>query len=95
MIINQVPDPYIQDPDEKLDYTINWSVSLGTDTIQTSSWSVPPGLTEGPPASSNTPTTTTIWLRSGVLGNYVVVNTITTAGGRTYEGTIRVRVRPN
>ena len=67
---------------EVLDYIEDWSDWLGSDTISTSVWSVPSGITED--SESETTTTATIWISGGTNNsNYVVTNTITTAGGRT------------
>jgi hypothetical protein len=82
---------YTKDPDASLDYGINWAAWLGTDTIATSTWIVDVGLTKG--TASNTTTTTTVWLSGGTLGvTYKAVNRIVTAGGRTNDRTLRVRV---
>ncbi len=84
--------PYIQDDGAKLDYGFDWHLWLGTDTIATSTWTVPAGLTAS--LLSFTPTTTTIWLAGGTLGqSYSVVNQITTAAGRTDERTIVITVQ--
>ena len=81
-----------KDPNATLDYTIDWSDWLATgDTISTSTWTVPAGIT----ASSDTETTTTstVWLTGGTSGRtYLVTNTIVTAGGRTEERSLRIRV---
>lgn len=67
---------------ETLDYIMDWSTWLGSDTISSSSWVVPNGLTTG--TASNTTTTATQFVGGGQVGNdYVVTNTIVTAGGRT------------
>lgn len=69
-------------PGDVLDYVIDYSVWLGADTIDTSTWNTPPGLSED--SDSNTTTTTTVWLSEGQVGQvYRVTNTITTVGGRT------------
>jgi len=82
---------FTKDPDAVLDYAIDWSRWLGSDTIQTSTWTVPPGLTEV--TSSHTTTTATIWLSGGTAGEtYTVTNRIVTAGGRTDERSIYLRV---
>lgn len=74
-----------------LDYQINWATWLGTDTIATATWTVPTGLTKS--SQSNTTTTATAWLSAGVVGQtYDVVNTITTAAGRTDYRTIQIIV---
>jgi hypothetical protein len=74
-----------------LDYQINWATWLGTDTIATSTWSVPAGITKD--SDTNTTTTATIWLKSGTVGTtYELTNTIVTAGGRTDYRTIAIEV---
>ena len=83
-----------KDPDAKLDYTIDWSSWLGTDTISTSAWTVPTGITQSSsPAASNTTTTATIWLEGGTPGGkYDIVNSIVTGAGRKDDRTFRVTV---
>jgi hypothetical protein len=71
-------------PDEVLDFVMDWADWLDEvgDTISSSSWSAPPGLTLD--SYSHTDTTATAWLSGGTDGNsYSVRNTIETAGGRT------------
>lgn len=76
---------------EVLDYTIYWAKLLGTDTIASSSWSVPTGITSS--SNTNTTTTTTIWLSGGAIETeYQVENTIVTAGGRTHVRTLLILV---
>lgn len=80
--------PITKTPAEILDYEINWATrGLGTDTIDTSEWSVfPSGLGTTSPAPTKTATTTTVWLSGGVADtNYLVTNTITTVGGRELQ----------
>ena len=80
-----------KDPSAILDYTINWATWLGTDTIATSSWTVTAGITKV--SDSKTTTTTTIFVSGGTAGsNYDLTCTITTAGLRTDQRTIRVPV---
>lgn len=71
-----------KDPDALLDYATDWSSWLDTgDTIASSLWVVPAGLTIT--AQSHTTTGATVWLSGGTLGErYEVVNRITTAQGR-------------
>lgn len=86
---------FTKDPDAKLDFTLDWALFLGADTIATSAWTLPSGITQSSPAPSNTATTTTIWLTGGTLGlEYELVNRITTAGARTDDRTLRIRVIP-
>jgi hypothetical protein len=73
---------FTKTPEGILDYVIDWSAWLDSDTISTSVWSVDSGLTNV--SDSNTTTAATIWLSGGEDGtSYNVRNTITTAGGRT------------
>lgn len=85
-----------KDPQAELDYKFDWSAWLSSmgdsDTISSSTWTVPAGITKG--ATSNTTTITTVWLSGGTDGAvYNVVNRIVTAAGRTEERTLVVRVR--
>jgi hypothetical protein len=84
-------DTFYKDPDAVLDYQIDWSTWLGSDTISTSAWTVQSGLTKG--SDSKTDTTTTVWLSGGTAGQtYRVTNRIVTAGGRTDDRTFWVVV---
>lgn len=84
----------LKDPNDVLDYTINWSTWLGADTIASSTWTVPTGLTAG--VTSNSTTATTIWLSGGTAGvTYLVTNKIVTAAGRTKEDSIVIMGRDN
>jgi len=84
-------------PGSIADFGLNWAGPpsfLAGDTIDTSTWEVPEGITEetNPPASK-TGTTTTIWLSGGTEGQeYVLENTITTVGGRTWVRPLRIKV---
>lgn len=81
-----------KDPNEVLDYQIDWTDRLAGDVIATSTWTVPDGLTEG--STSNTTSTTTVWLSDGTDGeDYEILNRITTTGGRTMDQTVKLRVR--
>jgi hypothetical protein len=90
--INQI----IKDSASTLDYLWDWSDWLGTDTISSVSWSVPPEIEQPDThAPSNTATTATIWLGGltdgGEAGTkYQLTCTITTAGGRIRDESIPV-----
>ena len=78
-----------KDANATLDYRVDWSAWLDTDTIATVAWTVPAGLTQT--ATTNTTTTATIWLAGGTVGTrYAVVCRITTAAGRIDDRTIRI-----
>lgn len=82
-----------KDPDEVLDYIIDWSARLGdSDTISTSTWTFPSGITKD--SDSNTTTTTTAWVSGGTIGEtYEILNRVTTTGGRTYDQTVKLKVK--
>lgn len=84
-----------QDPNETLDYVVDWSDQLDAgDTITgTPAWTVTPsGLTVDD--QSNTTTTTTVWLTAGTANtDYQAEVTVTTTGGRVLQGHLLVRVR--
>ncbi len=89
-----------KDPDEVLDYEIDWygtAVEPGrlygsTDTIDTSLWVTPSGITKD--SDDQTGTTTTIWLSGGTLGEtYEILNRVVTAGGRTMDQTVKLKIK--
>lgn len=83
-----------KDPDEVIDYDLDWSrqLSRDADTIATSAWTVPSGITQDD--SENTDTLAKIWLSGGTNGeSYLLINHITTAAGRVFERTVKLRVK--
>lgn len=82
------------DPDEVLDYSVDWTRVLAADgdTIASSTWTRGGSLTA--PAgrdSSNDSTTATVWLATPTAGvEALATNRITTTAGRTYEWSVRV-----
>jgi hypothetical protein len=86
-----MPQSWLKDPDDVLDYMIDWTAWLGTDSIATSTWVVPVGLTKT--TDSHTATTATIWLSGGTANStYTVTNHIVTAGGRIEDRSLKFRV---
>ena len=82
---------YSKEPSEQLEHTINWTRELGDDTIVSSTWIVPPGLTQA--GTSSTDRTTTIWLSGGELSKtYIITNEVVTAAGRTYCESINLTI---
>lgn len=82
-----------KDPEENLDYGLDWEDELGGDKISLSTWSAPnpAGITVGD--KSFTDTQTIIWLSGGTAGQkYVFTNTIVTQGGRTAEKSVSIKV---
>lgn len=83
---------FYKDPNDVRDYTFNWVDELEGDTISTSTWFVPSGITRD--SDSKTNTATAIWLSGGTDGvNYEITNRIVTAGGRTLDRTATFIVR--
>lgn len=83
-----------KDPDEDKDYVVGWAKHLEGDTIFSSSWIIPDGITKF--SESFTPSTAKVWLRGGTLGsNYEITNRIVTNNDppRKLDQTITVRVR--
>ncbi|QDV34910.1 phage fiber-tail adaptor protein [Tautonia plasticadhaerens] len=82
----------IKDPQALKDYVIEWEDWLDGDTIATSTWTAPAGITVE--NESSTQTTATIWLSGGTLGaEYALVNHIITAAGREQDQTLTIRIR--
>jgi hypothetical protein len=81
-----------KDPDAKLDYSLDWSDWLVTgDTIATSTWTLPTGITKY--ADTKSDTVATIWLTGGTEGDsYNITNHIITADGREEDRTITINV---
>ena len=79
-----MPDRWMKDPSAVLEYINDWSDWLNGDTIVTSTWTAPTGITKT--SEANSTTTATVLLSGGTAGtSYVVVNRIVTAAGRTDE----------
>lgn len=80
-----------KDPNEVLDYQIDWQPRLVDDPISSSSWVVPSDLIIT--AQAFTEWKTTVWLSGGTEGaTYDVLNQIVTAGGRTMDQTVSISI---
>lgn len=87
-----MPSTFTKDPQSVLDYQIDWSAWLDGDTISTSTWTVPSGITKDSDSASTTGVT--IWLSGGTDGtDYELTNHIITAAGREDDRTITIQVR--
>jgi hypothetical protein len=97
-----------KDPDEVLEFDIAWTVRLyskteldrynagetvvPSDTIVTSVFTLPTGIVS--PQASNSTTATKVWLTGGTEGQtYLILNRITTAGGRTMDQTVKLKIK--
>lgn len=76
---------YRKDPSDVLDYGFDYSSWMDTgDSISTSTWTVPDGITKT--SQSNDDDHTTIWVSGGTAGTkYRITNKIVTDEGRTLE----------
>lgn len=85
------PPDFVKDQNSTEDFPFNWAPELDGDTIATSAFSLPDGLTSV--STANTTTTTTIFVSGGTCDSlYRITNRVTTAGGRTWDKTIRILV---
>lgn len=85
-----------KDPDEVLDYQIDWSERLNGDTISTSSWTISGTGTTPLVEDSNEVSgdLSIVWLSGGTLGvKYTLTNRITTAAGRTMDQSVNLRIK--
>lgn len=81
-----------KDPDEFLDYKVDWSKRLGSDSISASTWTTPSGISVV--TSTFEPKYTVVWLSGGTVGTtYSFVNRVTTASGRIMEQTIDLPIK--
>jgi hypothetical protein len=79
-------------PSEVASYRVLWATELGSDTIATSTWEVPTGITKD--SDSFTSNTATIILSGGTSPvTYTLKNTIVTTGGDTFVQYVTITVR--
>lgn len=80
-----------KDPSATIDRGFDWTSWLGADTITSSDWIVPTGLTRV--SQSNTTKTTSVWLSGGTVDTlYRLTNRITTTGGREDERSLHIKI---
>lgn len=94
---------YIKDPGDTLDYGWDWFEWLEGDTIATSTWAIPAGITNsgesGPVVLTNPDrVTTSVFISGGTVGVvYTITNTITTSSTparvKELSHTIEIRER--
>lgn len=85
-----------KDPDEVLDYRVDWSLRLDGDAIATSRFVLDAADRSGVLIDRVEPSTTApvVWLAGGVAGsNARLTNHVVTLLGREYEQTLRVPIR--
>jgi len=83
---------FVKDAHALLDFSVDWSDWLADgETVSTSEWTVPDGLTEG--AVSSAAGVETVWLSGGTAGStYRVSNRVSTSESRVDERSFFVRV---
>lgn len=84
-----------KDPQALLDYSVNWTTWLGSDTILTSTFVVaPPGeLLISSDSVDATNKIAMVWLEGGVRPKvYLVTNHVTTAGGRADDHSFQIKM---
>jgi hypothetical protein len=81
-------------PKAELNYTIDWEAWLNGDTVSSSTWVVPAGLTSTGQVIDVTNTKTTIKLKDGVVGQtYTVINRIvTTTSAEKDERSFQIQI---
>ena len=88
---------FLKDPEEVLDFQLDWSPRLTVgDTIAISEWIMPPP-TAGDIVKDkdmSTASTTTVWLSGGTLNKkYSLINRVVTIGGRTMDQTCVMKIK--
>ena len=83
-----------KDPNEVLDYKLDWTLRLESgETIVTSTWTVASGDVTIDSDSTGSGITT-VWLSAGTDGTPCeLLNRVVTSGGRTYDQTVKLRIR--
>jgi len=83
-----------KDPDEVLDYQVDWSARLeGVETVLISTFTTT-GSVVIDSAGFTSQGIATVWLSGGVAGDMCEVrNHIVTTFGREYDETVRLRIR--
>lgn len=83
--------PFVKDPNEVLDYGINWIKLIGSDTILTSSWIVPDGITKV--SDTFEKSISIVWISGGNLDTtYTLEGRINTIAGRTFVRHINIKI---
>lgn len=85
---------YEKDPNDIEFYTFNWAPEINDDTIATSEFLLPDGLTKEDESYSVERSTGTIKVSGGQSGRiYRITHRITTVTGRQLDQSIRILVR--
>lgn len=89
-----------KDPDEVLDYQIGWADAatgprlVTGETLLTSVFSIPTGAVVINSSAFTAQGLATVWLSGGTAGEMcIILNRVTTSSGRTYDKSVRLRIR--
>jgi len=73
---------------------LDWTADVNGSTVNTSTWSVPSGLTNESTSIGSAAVTTSIRLAGGMPGQtYIVENTVTLLNGEDLQAAFRVTVQ--
>ncbi len=82
-----------KDPNEVLDYDLNWAARLSGDTIVTSTWLLADGALVID-SEEQSGTATKVWLSGGAEGvSYTLTNRVVTSGNRTMDESVRIKIK--
>jgi len=93
-VSNPAKPTILKDPDAVLDYTFDWTLYLDdiADTISSRTVIVPTGMTKV--SDSIVGKTVVVWLSGGTSGSkYQITCRIVTAGGRTDDRSIFIKIK--
>lgn len=94
-----MPRSFLHDPNDVLDYYIDWTAQLvadGNDTIASSTWeSDTDDAILADDAEDDGVVVVWVQVPSGTMQTVKVRNHIVTAAGREYDGTLQLRMREN
>lgn len=84
---------FTKDPNDQLDWSMDWNLFLPTsDAITSSTWTVPGGITKINDLFSAR--STHIWVSGGTLdATYILANRITTREGRIAERSLVILIK--
>lgn len=82
-----------KDPNEILDYEVNWTARLEGDVISSSTWIMPVGNSLAKKSDAFSATTTSIWLQDGDVDTDVtLINRVLTVSGRQFDQSINLKI---
>jgi hypothetical protein len=82
-----------KDPDDIKDYVLDWTPRLAGDYLETSEWTIVTGDTLVIDSDTHTESACTVWFSGGIDGDAYILNRVTTTGGRTYDQTMKLKIK--